>query len=121
MDVQYNVANENIKADVGRVAITRGPFVYCVESMDEEHPPQQLFFHHSHAASPEFTTRKIEDGILQNIIAIGTPAQRVNGESVQDEQVEMIPYYAWNNRGIHPMMVWFPTGHQANEQGGQEN
>ncbi len=38
----------------------------------------------------------------------GALYQEAGGESVEALDVTLIPYYAWNNRGVSEMTVWLP-------------
>ncbi len=108
MDVKFNEANENIYADVNRIAITRGPLVYCAESLEDSNPVQKLFIEQIPGAS-DMISHQIDTGILKNIISVELPVSHINSQGSMDQKISLIPYYAWNNRGKGSMIVWFPT------------
>ncbi|HLO57209.1 MAG TPA: glycoside hydrolase family 127 protein [Bacteroidales bacterium] len=89
MPVRYVRANSQVIADAGRVAIERGPLVYCAESADypDGKIPEIIS---SQNMKPEFVP-----GVLSGISEIKT------------NEFTAIPYYAWANRGPQKMMVWF--------------
>lgn len=108
MNVQYSKANEKVEADRNRIAITRGPLIYCAESTNSNEQVQRLFLDKI-PHQTNIKVDKIESGILKNILAIEMPLKLVNATQVTDKQVSLIPYYAWNNRGNNSMEVWLPT------------
>lgn len=103
-------AKTELKDDVDRVALQRGPLVYCVEGADNKEGVWNL----TCPASASFTTMnyKILD---EPVIALQTELPLAfankNGDAVEIEKrkVTAIPYYCWANRGAHAMQVWLPT------------
>ena len=102
------------------VAIMRGPLVYCLESVDlpAEVSVSDIHIDVSTAFKPRF-----EPTHLGGLAVLEGEAQRVIEPASQDllylkagvEQsepvdIQMIPYYAWNNRGVSEMTVWLPRG-----------
>jgi DUF1680 family protein len=83
-----------VKEDAGRVAIQRGPIVYCFEAADNDVPVQDIVL----ARDPKFTTEHRPD-LLGGVTVIR--AQTRDGKSVT-----AIPYYAWDHRKPGPMVVW---------------
>lgn len=107
MPVQFNRANDLVLADRDKVAITRGPLVYCAEGVDNNGAVQRFFM--DKLPAPESAeVRLMQNNILHNIPEITLPAHTKEGDKVQEEELNLIPYYAWNNRGDSSMVVWFP-------------
>lgn len=106
MPVRYNKADERVAADRGRVAITRGPLVYCAEGVDNGGQVAQFFM----PSTPDGKVYVNETGVLKGVEFISLPAQEklANG-ATQAAAVTMVPYYAWDNRDDGTMNVWFPT------------
>lgn len=101
-------ANGKVEADRGRVAVERGPVVYCAEFPDNDFEVLSAFMNQS----PKFTVTERPD-MLYGIVELGTDAQVLsyddNGRVVaKDVKLNMIPYYAWNHRGRGQMAVWIP-------------
>jgi len=108
MDVRFTKANENVEADRGRIAATRGPLVYCAESVDNGGPVQRF----SIARLPEpsaIVTERIEKGILENVVSVSFPSIQTGTVDRNTRNLTMVPYYAWNNRGNGSMIVWIPN------------
>jgi alpha-N-arabinofuranosidase len=98
MRVRRVDANPNVAADVNRVAIERGPIVYCAEWPDNDANVLTLALTND---VPLWTDMKD---------SLGTVVQ-VKGKAVSladgtKHDIVMIPYYAWANRGQGPMAVW---------------
>ena len=97
MAVRYNVADERVEADRGKVSITRGPLVYCAEEPDNS---QQVSAVVINELGAQGEVKPFAEGVLKGIPAISLPAK--------DGALNLIPYYAWNNRGDGTAMnVWF--------------
>ena len=110
MKVRFNKANEHIEADKDRIAVTRGPLVYCAEGVDNNEPVQRLLLDNI-PGFDDVHTSTIEDGLLKNVTMINFPMKKVNLSDGDSETVKsrLIPYYAWNNRGNGSMIIWLPT------------
>jgi len=100
-------ANPNVSADYGKVAVERGPIVYCAEQADNAFP---LF----RFVMPDRPVFKAESrpNLINGITVLTTKGQVIdNGDaspvSVKDATLTLIPYYAWCHRGSNKMTVWF--------------
>lgn len=110
MDMEPRVvkANGKVTADVGRVAIERGPVVYCAEWPDNDFDVRGIVLNRE----PKFEVVKRTD-LLCGVDQIKTNAQTLayddNGRLVAgDVNLTLIPYYAWAHRGSGDMTVWLP-------------
>lgn len=109
MDVKQVVARTEVSQDNDRVALQRGPLVYCVEGADNGSQawnvvvPENTNFSATHRAD-------LLEGVTT--IQFQAPAVQVSadGTSVTTavKTVTAIPYYAWCNRGQNAMQVWLP-------------
>ena len=115
MPVRTVVASPRVADDRGRVAVERGPLVYCAEWADNEDiNPHHLLLPHQPRFDvlPTYSIQNTEgDGKVFNVTAITAKAQdiHINREgrlAVKDVDVKLIPYYAWNHRGAGKMDVW---------------
>lgn len=105
-------ADPRVKADAGRVALARGPIVYCFEGVDNGEPLSALRLPREAAieAAP------YDANLLGGIVALTMSGMRAlvpdHGLYVdsapREEPVALtaIPYYAWANRGENQMCVW---------------
>jgi len=108
MPIHYNTAIEQVEANRGRIALTRGPLVYCAEEADNGGEKVQRFFIPGPADPGKIRTEVIGDGLLEGIVRASVPAMEVSGDSTRLATLKLIPYYAWNNRGERSMIVWLP-------------
>ena len=101
-------AHPKVEADRGRVAVERGPVVYCAEWPDNAFSLFSVLLNQT----PEFTVERKSD-LLYGINEIKTAAQALSYDesgrlSVKDVTLTLIPYYAWAHRGAGEMAVWLP-------------
>jgi uncharacterized protein len=104
MVVRFNNA-EQIQADLGRIAVTRGPLVYCAEEVDNAGSVQDFYFDTLPAVSL-VKTETFAQGLLANVVRIALPAKKPGVHGDESRALVLIPYYAWNNRGDGSMIVW---------------
>ncbi len=106
MPVKLVTANENVKADSGKVAIERGPLVYCAESLDNGVNVQDICI----PVSSGWTVEKMP-GLLHGIEVIKGKAFIPSDQSTNMREINFtaIPYYAWAHREESEMTVWFNT------------
>ncbi len=109
MDVQRVKANENLTDDIGKVALQRGPIIYCAEWTDNNGKTSNLLM----PSNTQFTT-EYKPGLLNGVTVLNAEVPAViieNGNSISTikQKFTAIPYYSWANRGQGEMMVWFPT------------
>jgi uncharacterized protein len=109
MTIKRVVARNELEQDVDRVALQRGPIVYCVEGADNDGQAWNLILPDN--TSFETSFQKDLLGGVQTI-AFNAPTLQVgsDGKSVTTEmrKITAIPYYAWCNRGQNAMQVWLP-------------
>jgi hypothetical protein len=109
MPVRRIVAIREIKDDINRVALQRGPLVYCFEHADNDGKTMNIVIPDNAAFKAEF-----KPDMLNGIVAISsnTPVVTVseNGLSVKPiiKNVVAIPFFSWANRGEGQMQIWMP-------------
>ncbi len=110
MDVKRIVSRAELKQDEDRVALQRGPLVYCVEGADNNGKAWDLILP-DHATFKTSFQKDLLNGVTT--IQFEAPCIQVSpdGKSVSTQQktITAIPYYSWANRGQNPMQVWLPT------------
>lgn len=110
MNVRILKANSKVKDDQNKIALQRGPLVYCVEGPDNDH---DKVFNLAVDPNQRFTTL-FQPNLLGGITVISgaaRSAQRLADSSIEytSAHISAIPYYTWANRGPHEMTVWIPT------------
>jgi hypothetical protein len=113
MPIRRVEPDPNVKENTGRVAIQRGPVVYCLEGCDHEASVSQI-------AIPKGAKldAKFEPDLLGGVVVIKGQGLR-QGFTLKDDgsiaqssgsvEVTAIPYFAWDNRKPGEMAVWVPT------------
>ncbi|MCW3806660.1 glycoside hydrolase family 127 protein [Plebeiibacterium marinum] len=96
MDVRMVKANEKVEDDLGKVALERGPIVYCVEEIDNSDINQLVI-----TDNMQFS-HKVEAFLSKDVELI------VGKNKSGDDMFTAIPYFLWNNRGANKMKVWLP-------------
>jgi len=104
MEVRRIVANDNVEDDRGRVALERGPIVYCLEAADQ---PDHTVFNKYLPDHADIAYKAVTDATLGPIVMIEADAKQVETDgTISDTHLAAIPYAVWNNRGPQPMEVW---------------
>ncbi len=110
MPIRRVAAAEAVTADRGRVALQRGPIVYCAEW------PDNPGGHVRNLILPDAAklTAEFKPDLLNGVTIIKSRATALaydeHGKVVKSEQDFMaIPYYSWANRGRGEMIVWLPN------------
>lgn len=113
MSIHLMRASSKVRDDFGKVAIQRGPIVYCTEGSDNKAPLWDYQLKDNPKLNYQF-----EDSLLDGVGTIEThDAQRVVDDTdnlyIQDKKyswspatLKFIPYYAWANRKNGQMRVW---------------
>ncbi|QOR85903.1 glycoside hydrolase family 127 protein [Geobacillus stearothermophilus] len=113
MPVERIKAHPQVRVNAGKVALQRGPIVYCLEEVDNGPNLANLFLPRDAKLEARF-----EPDLLEGVVVITGTAERMDESAWNDElyrpieprtyQVPFraIPYYAWCNRGEGEMTVW---------------
>lgn len=100
MEIRRVVASDSVEADRGKMAFEYGPFVYCGEEADNGRKILDIEVPGDMRMSVES-----RDTLLGGVnILTGS----FSAEGNEEFDLQLIPYYAWSNRGIGKMRVWFP-------------
>jgi DUF1680 family protein len=113
MPAERLFAHPLVRMDVGRVALRRGPLVYCLEEVDNTgHRMSQLRL--PRAADLKSVAREDLFGGVVTIVADGkaleakdwTGLYRTAAPEETGARLTAIPYYLWSNRSKGSMTVW---------------
>jgi uncharacterized protein len=124
MAPQVLEANARVVDDYGRVAVQRGPLVYCLEQLDQPQgvPLYDVSLDLRAESSSQFEEHfdanllggivvlKHEGAVAENSASANKLYSAFTPSPSQTRKVELqfIPYYAWANRNPTPMQVWTP-------------
>jgi DUF1680 family protein len=125
MTPQVIEANPRVVDDYGRVAVQRGPLVYCLEQLDQ--PDGVALFDVSldlrQAPASQFH-EEFQSDLLGGIVMLkhmgaayekSTSQRRLyyrytpGAPKAQQVELRFVPYYGWANRAATPMQVWTPV------------
>lgn len=112
METKIIEADSRVHADHGKIAVMRGPVVYCLEEADNG---RDLYLLSLDADANFKVSNETELGGINALYTTGyrevkkeddrlyRPAGAIEFEKTK---LKFIPYYAWNNRGEGEMTVW---------------
>jgi DUF1680 family protein len=109
MDVRRVIANKSVPDDNGKVALQRGPIMYCAEWKDNDGKAGNIIV----PKGAVFTT-VFEPSLLNGVTVLKAEVKTVNVDeasqiiTTENKTLTAIPYYSWANRGKGEMTVWFP-------------
>jgi DUF1680 family protein len=117
LELRPQYASPKVRQDVGRVALARGPLIYCVEETDNGHDlnafvvPQKLAGHRTKtieglngAVAVELDVSREDASGWNGSLYRTRPAEQVPAT------VTLVPYHLWDNREPGAMLVWLQTG-----------
>ncbi|WMJ89861.1 glycoside hydrolase family 127 protein [Anaerocolumna sp. MB42-C2] len=115
MEVVLNQANPRVREDIGKVAVSRGPLIYCLEEADNENNLHQIYITKETKFKEQY-----EKELLKGIVTLTCDGEKL-GDSSRSEEVlyhsyqepvfekkilKWTPYYSWANRNPGEMIVW---------------
>ncbi|MDG5786221.1 glycoside hydrolase family 127 protein [Evansella sp. AB-P1] len=113
MEVQRIRSNPKVRENVGKVALQRGPIVYCIEECDNGSD-----LHGIALPSDAKLSATYDENLLNGVVYISGEGKRISETSEKEElystipmttnkvELKAIPYYAWCNRKPGEMRVW---------------
>ncbi len=124
MPVQVVEANPRVVDDFGRVAVQRGPLVYCLEQLDQPDGVSITDVAVDLGQKPDAQFhQEFKSALLAGVVVLhgagfafertssrNSLYSRYSGAPMKTRQVPLtfIPYYAWANRAATPMQIWTP-------------
>ena len=103
MEVRRIAANDNAEDDRDKVALERGPIVYCLEGSDQA--DGKVF--NKYILNSADIQAHFERDLLNGVVVLdGTANELQQDGTVKDVTFRAIPYSTWNNRGPQQMEIW---------------
>ncbi|WJH38177.1 glycoside hydrolase family 127 protein (plasmid) [Aliirhizobium terrae] len=115
MELRSNYASPKVRQDAGRVALARGPLIYCVEETDNGSDLNALIVPAKLSAA---RTKKISE--LNEALAIEIDVAREQSDGWKSlyrnrpaeraaTTATLVPYHLWDNREPGAMLVWLQS------------
>ena len=103
MNVRRIVANDNAEDDRGKVALERGPVVFCLEGNDQA--DGKVF--NKYILNASEITAAYDANLLNGVVTLSGDAKQLQPDgTIKDVKFRAIPYSTWNNRGPQQMEIW---------------
>ena len=111
-------AHPSVREDAGKVAIQRGPIVYCLEEADNGKDLHRVLLPAESALTAHWRPE-----LLGGVVTLTCSGLMESGDesrlystrrpTVTSRELKFIPYYVWANRGEGEMTVWVREQHNA--------
>ena len=95
MNIRKVKSNTSVQDNTNKIAFERGPIVYCAEEVDN---------------------KNLSKMSMPSDLSLQNKRQNIAGQSVtvltgkiKQDDLTLIPYYMWSNRGVNTMKVWLPV------------
>ena len=117
MDIQRLEANPQVLYDHGKVALRRGPLLYCLEQADQEAPVDQIILPLEARLESQYRPELLGGLVVIRGQGISRPLddwkdvlyRSLRSANTRPVTVTAVPYCIWGNRGLGKMAVWLNT------------
>ena len=115
MPVELVRAHPAMRENIGRVAIQRGPLVYCLEQADNNVPLHRIVLPKDAKLEVRFEpdlldgVAVIDGDVFSSDDSDWDDLYRVSEEKRKRFKIIAIPYFTWDNRQPGEMRVWLRT------------
>lgn len=112
---RWIAANDNVRADKGKLTLMKGPCVYCLEEEDNGNNLAAVYV----AVDTKIQESEPLEGLFGELPTMEYTGIRLGNEGVKEDELygephfkelpvklKAIPYCLWNNRGMGEMLVW---------------
>jgi DUF1680 family protein len=120
VSVERVESHPHVLGNRGRVALQRGPLIYCIEQADHTEDVWDILLPADAELTPEFVPDLLGGVVVlrgqaavpdafEGKEALYRPYEPPSRRAVHPTPLTAIPYFAWANREAGPMQVWIPT------------
>lgn len=110
MPVRKIKAIDSVKVNVNKIALQRGPLMYCVEQVNTDQNKQSYIVPENTAFNTVYDQNMLNGIVMIKAqVPVLTPTADGSGIKTGQGTLTAIPYYSWANRGKSEMQVWLPT------------
>lgn len=124
MEARLTCAHPLVEETAGQAAVERGPLVYCLEGMDagvetidELAIPSDIRLEPEELEIEGRTVTALKGTFFRRITEEGYDSSALYQDypyrGYEEVTARMIPYFAWDNRGMDEMRVWLPVADRA--------
>ena len=108
MEPRVVTAHPQVREDRGKIAIERGPIVYCAEWADNNHNVLNTVLPANAKFSVVSSSMQVEGKEYKMNMLETTAKENYTGNvrNAKEVKLKLIPYYAWAHRGNGNMLVW---------------
>ena len=119
MPAQFVRANPRVRADIGKVAVVKGPLVYCLEQQDNGENLPGIW-----VDTKEPLQETFDSELLGGVVKITAKGKRIQEQewtgrklygtgkvSWKETTLTLVPYANWGNRIPGEMLVWMKELH----------
>ena len=119
MPVVMLEANARVRENIGKVAVKRGPVVYCLEEADNGKDLHRVYIAKDTAFNAAYDSSFFDGAVLlqspgkrlsQDDWDANTLYKKATPATYEDCNLKWVPYYLWANRGAGEMMCWVRVG-----------
>lgn len=128
MKIRKVVPDTRINAIRDTVAFERGPILFCAEELESDSKKVDLdcFVVDENVQGSDVAIQNLTDA-RKAIVIVGSEYEKESekewpyteaklNRSSSKREIQLVPYYAWSNRGASTMRVWIPVAQQKNEK-----
>lgn len=116
MPAERMAASPAVADDVARVAIVRGPLVYCLEECDHQRDVRSLRLSDDAVLGVKFDKKLLGGSSVVTGSALAPRLEGWHGQlyrslgAVREKSIRFtaVPYFLWDNRQAGSMAVWLP-------------
>ena len=118
MPITLVEANPRVREDIGKVAVMRGPMVYCLEEVDNGKDLHRVMVDRAADFSSKFDADFFGGAVVltskghklcQEAWPADTLYRKASAPKFEEVELKWIPYYLWANRAEGEMTVWVRT------------
>ncbi len=110
MTIKKLAAKDQLTQNKDRIALQRGPLVYCAEGADNGGKAWNIIFPEKTDVT-SMATKILDEPVIVLEATVPVVVTAADGFSLQtvNKKITAIPYYTWCNRGSNQMQVWLPV------------
>lgn len=111
MPINKIITNPNVRQNINKLALQRGPIVYCLEQVDNQDDLFSLYISKDDEFSHHYDKSLLGGctyltGHVKKITSTHKLYSQVSSVTYEDTIIKAIPYALWTNRQPGDMIIW---------------